>query len=132
MNKLFENDYLSIENDNEVFFYTWKTTTENLTEKQFLTETQKVAEEVFKLNPKYIIGDYRDLKFAIAPNLQEKINTELIVLLNNFLVKYAHISSNELISQLSTEQLFEENTERTYEDKFFETLETAKKWIYNK
>ena len=134
MNQIFENKYLILNHDEEksVFMYTWKSTSEDLEEKELLIEAQKILENVLKSKCQNIIGNDTDFKFPMSPDLQEELNNAILTNLNGGAIKkFAHVISTDFIAQLSAEQFHEENTKKTYEDEFFGTLEEAKKWIYN-
>jgi len=50
------------------------------------------------------------------------------VLNNSSVKKFAHIQSTQIISQLGVEQFFDENINKTYEDKYFDNLTDALSW----
>jgi len=131
MKQIFENVYLifDLDKENDIFVYTWKLANENLEIEDFLVESKKILEGILTSKCKNIIGNDTDFKVIIAPEIQEKMNKTLLFYLNGAILKFAHIIPKELVSELSVEQLFEENSESTYEDKYFETLEQARKWI---
>ena len=104
--------------------FTWKSESENLTKEKFVKEGQRIFENILKLKCQNLIRDSTNLKFPVSPDLQEQFNKTMFVHLNNsFLKKAAHVISDEFIVELSLEQLGEENTGKTFEDKFFGTLD---------
>ena len=134
MDILLENDYfiLEQEKENSIFIYAWKSNSENLKLKGFLAEAQKILEIALKSGCTSIIGNDTELNFSMPPELQVQINKTVITKLNGVINYFAHILSKDYILQLAAEQLFEENTEKTYEEKYFHSLEEAKEWIYSK
>ena len=134
MELLLENDYfiLEQEKENSIFIYAWKSNSENLKLKDFLAEAQKILEIALKSGCTSIIGNDTELNFSMPPELQVQINKTVITKLNGVINYFAHILSKDYILQLAAEQLFEENTEKTYEEKYFYSLEEAKEWIYSK
>ena len=69
---------------------------------------------------------------SIPPQVQENINKQMLSKLNNKISKFAHVSSNDIFASTSVEQLFDENKQRTYKDKFFDSFELAKTWLIQK
>ena len=134
MKQIFENEYLIFNHDEEksIFLFIWKSESENLTKEKFVKEAQMILEIGLKLKCKYIIENNTNFKFPMSPDLQEEMNKSILTNLNGSIItKLAHVISKDFISQLSSEQFYDENINKTYEDKFFETLEEAKEWIYN-
>lgn len=76
-----------------------------------------------------VIGIDTDFKFPIMPEVQVEMNKTFLSEINKTTIKkVAHVQSKEAITQLSIEQLFDENTNKTYEDKYFDNIQDALKW----
>jgi len=132
MEKIFENNYLTIELDSEksIFIYTWTSESENFSIEALFTEANRVLTTALENDVRNVIANDLDFKFCITPDLQTKINETMLAKLNNTKIKkFAHIMSSEFISQLSVEQLFQENVYKTYEDRYFDNLSSALAWI---
>jgi hypothetical protein len=122
-----ENEYLTFEVDESksVFLYTWKSKSGELSIDEFLIEAQKITEGILNSQCKNVIGNDIDFLVTIPPEIQEQMNEQLLNLFNNKIDKFIHISSKEFVSQLSVEQLFEENSDATYSDHFVDSFEEA-------
>ena len=133
MKTILESDYYLIEKDIEksLFRYTAKAATEDLTDELFFEESQQLLGEFIKSNCKFAIANDKDFKYPITPVMQTEFNKIILKNLNNtILEKFAHIIPEELIAELSVEQAFDENTEKTYTEKYFATMEKAEKWLF--
>ncbi len=127
-----ENEYLIIKVDNakSIYHYTWKPEGEDMDLSDYMREAALLL-ELFQKNPyENVIADGTSLKIIIPPDIQEKLNDNIITKLNKgVLKKYAHISSKNIITNMSQEQMFDENIDKTYEDRYFESVEEALNWI---
>ena len=134
MEKIIETDYYLIEKDitQSLYRYTAKRSTENLTDELFFKEGNQILKEYLDSKCEYAIANDKDFRYVIHPKIQEIFNKTIIERLNNSIIKkFAHIIPTELISELSTDQLFDENTKRTYKEQLFPSLEEAEKWIFD-
>jgi len=132
MEKLSENEYLILEVDTEmsIYKYTWKSESKNLTLEQFVLQSTMILETYFTLNTQNVIGNDLNFYFIIVPEVQLQLNKAIVTKLNNTsLKKFAHIYSSDLIIQLASEQLFDENNDKTYQDKYFDNLQDAINWL---
>ena len=127
MERILENEFLVLCTDREqsVFMYQWKDGSKNLDETILLTEAQRILEHLLLSDCDYIIGDDRYFRMTISLELQEQINTTMLYHLNNKIKKFIHICSPSFFAQLSVEQLFDNNTNKTYSDHYVEELEEA-------
>jgi len=131
MEKIFDNKYLTFELDSakSIFMYTWKPTSENLTAEELISEGQRCLQAVFQHNVRSIISNDVDFRYPMSPELQVEMNKSILSVLNQSKVKkFAHIFSKEFIAQLSVEQFFDENKNKSYEDKYFSNFEDAVEW----
>ena len=131
MKKIFENAYLTFELDSEksILIYTWSSKSEDLTLETFLAEATSILTAILSNKVRCVIGNDLNFNFPVVPEVQTQMNETMLAQFNNSnLKKFAHIMSNEILTQLSVEQFFAENSSKTYEDKFFDNLEEAKVW----
>jgi hypothetical protein len=74
--------------------------------------------------------DLRGLLFAIRPSLQEEVSAELYPkAIAAGLCRVAIINSPELITQLSAEQLMEEDESGTFITHYFDNEDSARDWL---
>jgi len=130
MNTIYQNDYLTIKVDknNSVYYWDWTTKSEEMTIEIFLAQGDTILKEFLKSSCRNIIDNATNLRFLITPDIQENIANQMLSVINGKCDKVAHVYSEELIVGLSMEQLWDEN-KRTYEEKFFQTLDEAIKWL---
>ena len=131
METKYKDDYLEVKTDDDksIVYWYWTPLSKDLSQEDFLHRAQKILEIILSNRYKYGIGDARDFKYPITPDLQEKMNAEMLTKLSGVTKKMAHVYPTDIISQMGTEQLWDENINKSYEDKFFDTLEDAQKWI---
>jgi hypothetical protein len=121
---------IGIDKDNSILFYQWDAQSEYLSQEDFLREAQIIHDEILKNEVYNVLADDRNFFYPVVPEIQELLAKHLLTSLNKHgLKKFAHVQSGEMISQLSIEQLFEENIDAVYIDKYFDTIDNAKDWI---
>lgn len=131
MKTIYDNKYLRFDLDTEksIFMYTWKATSEEITLEELFVEGKRILEAVLQSKVRSFISHDTDFKFPLIPEVQVEINKSILTHLNNSTIKkFAHVNSTEIITQLSVEQFFDENVNKTYEDKYFDNLEDAINW----
>ncbi len=128
---VYNSDFLicMLNKESSVLLVQWKSKTREMNILSFQEEAEKIVFYVKKEGVKNVIGDSTDLKVMLTPDIQEKLDQGIIRNFNNVIDKFAHIYNEDFIKQLSVEQLFDENEDRTYKEKFVTSLEEAIKWI---
>lgn len=117
----------------------------NLVELKWLPESLKMNDEEYRqcgiafksaighYSPVAILSDNRDFQFSITPDLQEWTNQEIFpVLLGKGVRRFALLVSPNLFSQISVEQLMEENVALNFTKRYFERREEALIWLLAK
>lgn len=130
--EVYKSDTLTIriDKENSILFYQWSEKSEDLSQDEFLREAQLIHDEILRHKVDHVLADDRDFLYAIIPEIQVLMAEQLLESLNKFgLKKFAHVSSRAIIPQLSVEQLFEENQNSGYVDKYFDDIDKAKEWI---
>jgi len=131
MNILFENDYViaQVDDENSLYYYEWRPITEKMTPNLYLNTADKLLEIFIDSKCEKGLVNALNMRFTIAPYLQVKIGDKLFIHLNKQLIKFAHVIPESLYSSLSHEQLWEDNKEKNYEEKYFSHLAEALTWI---
>lgn len=133
MQKILETEYYTIETDAKkgLYVYSAKPSTVNLTDDLLYRESMVILTEFLKSGSEFAIANDKEFRYSISPEFQVKFNNEITIQLNKSKIrKFAHVRPIEFISKLSTEQLFEENVKRTYEQEFFPSMEEALEWLF--
>ena len=116
----------------------WKATSEEMDEKDFRENIEKVMVEFEKqaIAGKIInvLDDSSEMKFALHPDLQSwAINKVVPFYMKYKIKKYAMVLPQEFISHLAYEQIAEESVnlpdKLPYRSKVFNDLEKAKAWL---
>ncbi len=114
----------------ELIEMTWFPSTDNMTEEEYKQELLNYLDLVLKFRPNKVIGDTRNLFFAIVPELQEWINQTIFPpILEVGVKKVAFIMSQEIVAQLSIEQTMEEQEGLKFISAYFDNKESAKDWV---
>ncbi len=109
----------------------WSECTKKLTRELFFSEITHVHDIIDDKKPHFLLGDDTNFKFLIPVELQEGALKKTIARTNKIgLKKFAHIQSKEFIAALALEQTFEENKEKKYQDKLFNSIDDARKWLF--
>ncbi|MDW7694564.1 hypothetical protein R9C00_07415 [Flammeovirgaceae bacterium SG7u.111] len=113
----------------------WDSETENMSAGDFETEMQEWLNAFKKCKPKFLYDRCNDFKYPISPDQQ----IWMAMLLNQAwidlgLKKYAHMMPEELITELSVEQLFGEffnlQLDNQFEIENFSDKDKALAWLY--
>lgn len=129
---VYSSDFMEISYDanKSLMVFCWHNTTENMAVDRFKYEIEKSAEYLSKYKIDYIIVDNQDFHYAITPDLQLWTN-ELLgpKYAQSGVKRFAIITSEDFIAQLSTEQTVEEEQERSHEVRFCTSQDEAHKWF---
>lgn len=136
MEKLYESNYQEIRfsADQSLIEITWKLESEDMSVYDFRSEVVILLKLIRKLAPKKILLNTRELKFIIAPELQEWINNILWLIPQFEYSKAAIINSDYIFTLVSLEQLLDEirkqNLQTNNQSKFFTNEHAALTWLY--
>lgn len=127
METLVNNRFITIEYHpaQSLVYYEWKAASEELSFEAFFGEASMIAEAIVKNKPKSIIGCDLNFRVVIEPEVQTKIQTELISLINDLITQYIHIVSDDVFSQITVEMTFDKNSGVKFENKYVKTKEEA-------
>ena len=129
--EVYKSEYLKIEVEsaNSLLLYTWFPASEKMDDEKFKSEATKLTDEVDRHKIKNIIADDRDFMFPISPDMQVWVVENLLSRLPEIGVKrFAHIQSEDLLIQMSAEQLFQEDAAKQYQSKYFSSEKEAREW----
>lgn len=130
--KIYESPYLVIEYIEEGNYQinTWLPNSKNLDDAIFKTEVSEQAKVALEKNIVAFVTDTTSLFFTIHPEVQKWVN-EIIFkkMCEAGVKKLALLSSSDLVTQLSVEQLVDDYTLKGFAIEFFDDTEKAKEWI---
>lgn len=130
--KMYESSYLTIQYIEEGNYQinTWLPNSKNLDDSIFKTELAEQAKIALENKPSAFITDASSLLFSIHPDLQEWVNQTIFKdMYEAGIKKLALLSSNDVVTQLSLEQLVDDYTLKSFAIEFFDDAEKAKEWI---
>lgn len=132
--ELYKSKYLVIKYivEKEIFEYIWKATSEKMSDEDYISEAKKILEFGLKTDARYVIADNRDFRFIILPEIQEMVANQILSGIKGIVHKFAHVVSKDFITQLSLEQLYDEDKVKQYHSKYFDNYEDALKWVEEK
>lgn len=132
MEKLYESEFVShfMVSETALLKSIWKDNTINMEAEQF-TEECKEQINIFKTyNAKKLYSDSRKFMFSISPEQQEWLDNNLLPqLIEAGIDKWALIYPEEFITQLSVDQLFDEENSQTVNINFFSDETKALTWL---
>lgn len=131
--KIYESDYLLIEHliEKNMVKLEWSEKSENMSDEQYKQEMLKYAESLEKHHPKYVLIDTKSASFPISPDLQKWTNMHIISkAIDVGLQKTAVIYSTDFITQLSVEQVFDEDKQSVIRRQIFDNLKDAEEWLF--
>ena len=105
---------------------------ENIKDKEMKKLMRQLIELFEKYKPKYYYSDLRNFRYAISPEMQKWIDDTVVVkAIQIEMKKTARIMSTDYISQLSIEQLTQEENYETgmLTNRFFDNEKEAREWL---
>ncbi len=130
--EIYKSEYWSInfDNTNRVIHPKWNTKSGEMGEDIYLSEMWKYTELVEEYKPLKALINLTEFSFPITPEIQTVIDTEMFPrILAVGVRKVAIILSPDFIAQLSIEQVMEEEKGMEFNTNYFDSEETALKWL---
>ncbi|WP_020526829.1 hypothetical protein [Flexithrix dorotheae] len=133
MQTVFTSEYLIIKTDHEasILYWEWTEETKHLTDDKFLALAKIIMDKAYELKYQNAIDNALNFRFAVSVQLQEKMAATMFSIRRYFTSRLAHVNAKEMVSSLSQQQVWEENKEKKYVEKYFNNLEDAMEWIRN-
>lgn len=128
-----DNQYWSISYDeaNQAVICTWKSTSEDMTDDEFKIEMTSYVEVVEKYQVPKLLLNLRNGSYTVAPEVQEWVADEIAPrAIQAGQNKIATILSQNIFSQVSTQQMMEEGDIPLIQQQYFEDVETASQWLF--
>ncbi len=120
------------EKENSLVLMHWLEGSKDLTAEEYKKLMLKAIEFIELYKPKYLLDNSKDKSFIIDIELQKWVATNpLPELVKNGLKKFAVIDSEDVVSQISTEQAIDEHDKKEYEIKYFSDEQKAREWLAN-
>lgn len=135
METILDNPHNTIyfDQENQLHYQVTKPATGNLYEEEFKEMLITWKESIFKLEPRLLLIDNRELQYPITPTVQEWIaqNITLPIAEHGAVKKCCFVMPQEFIAQLSQSQLNQEieTVNHTVSFSYFADLEEAKAWL---
>lgn len=127
-----ESPYLIIEyiEDGNYQVNTWLSESKNLDNEAFKEEVSEQAKVALEKSPSAFITDATSFLFTMHPEVQEWVNNTIFQDMRQAGVKkLALLLSNDIVTQLSIEQLIDDDPIKGFVTVFFDDIEKAKEWI---
>lgn len=115
--------------DKSLLTITWTTQTMNMTEDDFKQVLLEILAFIKKNKVEWYLADTQEFKFSIIPEVQDWTNTHFLPQIFELGVKkMAIIVSEDLFSQVSIEQVLEDN-QSGMQSAYFKTTDEALQWL---
>ncbi len=134
MEKIHESEFINIFYDKEKSFFEFKfNDLSEMEDDTFKKELETQAELTEKYNPERFLFHSKNFNFAITPEVQEWTDKNIFPrYINAGVKKFAYIFSSDMISQLSIEQVMDENeASKGFQTKYFDNEKEAKEWLFD-
>lgn len=129
---LHKSDFLEIESlqaPNGICI-TWLPGTERMSEAEFKASILAEQQAVEQVKPKVILADTLNMRYSIAPHLQEWHNGIIFPAFEKAgLQKLAILVSQDIFAQVSIEQLVDDGASHELASRYFDSREDALKWL---
>jgi hypothetical protein len=113
--------------------YHWQAANAQMTENEYKAEMLHILHLFRQYRVQNVILDALESKFVITIQLQEWVNKNIIaVAAAEGLKRVLIILSQDLIPNLSMEQMFEEDPHKTFHTHYCPTVADAQKWLKTK
>jgi hypothetical protein len=113
--------------------YHWQATNVQMTENEYKAEMLHILYLFRQYRVQNVILDALESKFVITIQLQEWVNKNIIATAAaEGLKRVLVILSQDLISNLSMEQMFEEDPNKTFHTHYCPSVAEAQKWLKTK
>lgn len=129
---LWSTDYAKIEYSQaqNAVFLIWLPESKRITEELFLLVQNEYLQAIMVNESTYSLIDARELHFTASPALQEKIANENFPLaIGSGLRRIAIVNSDDFITQISNEQMMEEDRNEFFLTRFFNSKDEAIQWL---
>lgn len=132
MQNVHQSKFLEISHilDNQRLVIEWLAPSEEMTEEDFKAEIQSEAEKIETYQPAQILARTTKMGFIITPELQEWHNEVIFPKFKSVgVTKLAIVLSEDIFSQISIEQLIEDNKIANFTTQYFDREEVAVEWL---
>lgn len=131
MTNTFEGEFLHIKNPSPHYAeYIWQAATANLEAESYHAQNDIILEFVTKHQIRKHLLDAREFAFPITPKVQEEVAERFFAKLIAFGdQKAAFLVPKDIFTQVSLEQVMEEETTGTLTSRYFDNYEAAKAWL---
>lgn len=128
---LFDNSFITLKliSNKQVILATWLADSDNMTTSLYKEVLLEYQQKCLDYKVRKTIWDSRQMDFSISVDLQEWTNETFKPLLNMGTIAMGIITSKDLFTQISIEQVMSEYISNQINQSFFENYEDAEKWI---
>jgi len=130
--EIYKDLFVQIESDNasKILICNWYKHTEKATADDFKNWNNTLVQKAFEVKPNGLLANTTDYYFTITPDLQDwSVKNVFEQFAKAGIKKVAMLVSKEIISQLSIEQFADEYKEDKLKTAYFDTKESAIKWL---
>lgn len=125
-----KNWIIEFDKENKTIHPKWFSESRDMTEQEYLNEMYKYVETVEEHKPAKAMIDLTEFYYGITPQIQEVVDKEMFPrILAAGVRRVAIIMSPDFITQLSIEQVMEEDKGKEFDTKYFASTKEAKEWL---
>ncbi len=110
----------------EFMEYTWKTSTEKMSEQEYKQMVNEISQMVMYYEPKYILGNASNQNFLLTWDLSKWLK-QILENFQKIVEKYALVLGENFSVRLAYEQILDNTVVNT---RFFTAREEALRWLF--
>lgn len=116
--------------DTNIIVHIWKGTSADLTDELFKEQLVKFREIIVKHKAKGVAADTTHFLFAMTPEVQDWVVSDFFgVIIPAGLRKYGLTVSRDTLTQLSVEQVVDDEKSEEFTTRYFDDFEACKAWV---
>lgn len=128
---LYQSEFVEIiyEAQNSLIIDKFLSNSENMEDEDFKKDMMAFVELCEKHKPSRELVHLLEMRYTIAPAMQQWMNTVIFPHYENIIKRMAFLVPTELIAQLSVEQTMEEEAGQKFLQKYFDSEADARSWL---
>ncbi len=129
---LYHDEYQTLRHDrsHSLLEMDWTDATSKLIETSYVNRLKNVANCVERYRPQHFLANLEELVYKGSTNVEEWIQNEIYSKLGASGVrKIAFIKSNDTLTRILFEHIFNKKSPDAIETKSFDKVETARRWL---
>ncbi len=129
--QIHDDQFMTVHYDNQanIIKHVWKSTSADLTDDLFKKQLELFTKLIVDRKAKAVAADTRDFLFGLSVEIQEWIVANFFgLIIPAGVKKYALTVSSDMLTQVSIEQVIEDEKTQSFATKYFDDFDKAFEW----